>query len=129
MDERYRKIFNEMQAYFPFLAEDAVDGYSNGPNEIVVILSNGDKVRYNAVTKVYSMTHDREVNYRKEFADRLELCMQSRGMNQSRISDVSGISRVTISKYLNGRCLPTYEHISRLARALHCSPDDLVYYD
>lgn len=60
------------------------------------------------------------------FSDRLSLCMAERKINSAELSDISGITKAAISRYLNGLRQPTAENIVRLADSLNVSADYLL---
>ena len=72
---------------------------------------------------MYDMT---ESEFRTKFAqqlkDRIKIC--SYGVEY--LSEQSGISAVSISKYLNEKATPSIYNLRRLAKALHCSDADLL---
>lgn len=137
MSKQGQHIFEDMCKRCSFLTDDAIDWCMSKPGEIVVTLGDGSKVKYNGVEHRYTIlskkvsVEDRrdfmtEEECRYEFARRLRGCMRDRGMTQTELSDLTDISQVTMSKYINGRALPGYYNISRLARALRCSVNDLI---
>ena len=68
----------------------------------------------------------REVTWMHIFRENLTRMMIEENMNQVQLSDASGISQSTISKYLNGLQMPTAINIVNLSYALRCSADDLI---
>lgn len=64
---------------------------------------------------------------RREFGRRLKTLLELRGMTQNELSEETGISQVSISKYLNGKSDPSLLNVLKIARALDCSLDDLTY--
>ena len=61
-----------------------------------------------------------------KFADKLTTMMYRRGYNQTSLSNVTSISRSTISKYLNATQMPTARSIINLSYALDCRVDELI---
>ena len=51
---------------------------------------------------------------------------KERGLTQARLSDLSGVSRVTIARFETGKCSPSLETLDKLARALNITIDELV---
>ena len=47
------------------------------------------------------------------------------GMTYDDLSDVTGISRVTISNYATGKATPSMYNLSKIARALKCTTQTL----
>jgi transcriptional regulator with XRE-family HTH domain len=50
-------------------------------------------------------------------------------MSQKDLSDSTGLSEVILSRYLNGRSAPGLQAIYKIAKALNCSADELIYID
>lgn len=59
-------------------------------------------------------------------ADRLRSLRSSRSLSQRALADASGIALRTIEDLERGRYAAKAETIVALARALHCSTDDLL---
>ena len=139
MSKPGQHLFDDMRKYCSFLVDDVVDWKQSGLSELTAILNDGTRVKYNASDHRYTILGNRsssnedderyfitEEECRHEFARRLRSCMRDRGMTQTMLSDLTDISQVTMSKYINGRALPGYYNIGRLARALRCSVNDLM---
>ena len=60
------------------------------------------------------------------FSRRLKSLREERGMDQDSLAEVSGISKVSISRYENGASIPRIDMAVSLARALDCSCDVLI---
>ena len=58
---------------------------------------------------------------------RLAYMMKKRHMNTVQLAQVSGISRATISKMLNGHRIYT-DVLGRICEALSCQPGDIMEY-
>lgn len=63
--------------------------------------------------------------FRKIFSQRLRHYMTMYNMNQSFLSKESGVSQTCISRYLSESRTPTGLHMTKLAKALGCSVEDL----
>lgn len=64
-----------------------------------------------------------------KFADNLRHFMALRGFDQVRLSKASGVSQGNISKYLYYSLAPRVENLKKLAKALKCSPNQLLGID
>lgn len=51
---------------------------------------------------------------------------RSRGLSQARLSDLSGVHRVTIARYEAGTNEPTAKNLAKLAKALGVTMEDLM---
>lgn len=60
------------------------------------------------------------------FGHRLKVLMADRGISVSELAEMTGVSRQTISSYLNSGALPALETSLRLANVLDVTVDQLV---
>ena len=60
------------------------------------------------------------------FGHRLKVLMADRGISVSELAEMTGVSRQTISSYLNSGALPALETSLRLAKVLDVTVDQLV---
>ena len=103
---------------------------------IRAILRNGDCVDYDDRTETYRyITKGAVVNpddisdddCREVFARNLSDIMRVRGIVQGALSERTGISQVMISKYLSRKSTPTLTTLKKIAHALNCSVEELIY--
>lgn len=67
------------------------------------------------------------VEYKLDFCECLNRCMCEAHMSKSALSDISGISLPTISKYCSDHNkMPSLEYAYKIARALDVSIDSLI---
>lgn len=118
----------------PDIFDRVVDWYPSGCMEITIKLDDGVKMGYVLMDDLLFVIHDpKEQSYevddddwRANFSRRLRSRMHRFAISQEELSDRTGISRVTISKYMNGKASPSGDNIERLVRALHCSYNELM---
>lgn len=60
------------------------------------------------------------------FGHRLKVLMADRGISVSELAEMTGVSRQTISSYLNSGALPALETSLRIAKVLDVTVDQLV---
>lgn len=127
--ELAKKVRWFISRYPLFVTRRAVDYIDcNDPAELIVITENDEQILYDLFTgtecylKEYNSSEHTvtENEYRKQFAQRLRRIMYMRSFNQQRLSEASGISEHTLSKYMNGKSLPNTYTLFRLSRALSC---------
>lgn len=99
---------------------------------LIAFLDDGTKLLYDSLTNSTRRlkTDPREMtdeDMLTEFRYRLRHIMALRGFNQLRLAEETGISQVSISKYLNGKSDPSLLNLLKIARALDCSLDELRY--
>lgn len=137
--EKYYKIWEPVLENFkhsyPELYEKMVDWYPSGYLEITVKLDDGqlkvyefmgDFVRTIKSIGEVNVEDVEESEWRLIFADRLRTRMRRSGIGQEELSNRSGISRVTLSNYMNGKATPSGYNLERLSRALNCSVSQLA---
>lgn len=67
-----------------------------------------------------------EQEFRKQFARRLELLMEDRGISRQELTNRTGISAMTISRYLSAKHTAQIDIVVKIAKALSCTVDELV---
>lgn len=135
-DATHEGMLEEFKATQPFNMDDIVDWYPSGQMEITIKFKGGMKVSYDCFSKtskyigrIDDEDYDiciTEEQYRECLAIRLRRKMRLRGMSQGDLSQHSGISRVSLSSYMNGYSTPSAYTLVRLARVLKCSVSELA---
>ena len=125
--------FSKFKTYFPIMAEKAVDYYRSGINAIVVLMNDGSRLEYhstmNTIRSIVSSTEEKaftEDNYQRDFSYNLMSKMVDAGLTQSSLAEKTGISQVSISRYLNRKALPNIYNCEKIARVLNCSINELT---
>lgn len=72
----------------------------------------------------YELTDD---ELKRSFKDRLYRLMVHKGITQEELASRVGTSQTMMSHYLTGRSIPTFITAAKIARALGCSVEDLLY--
>lgn len=140
MHEYYYEIFETFKKYFPSEIDNIVDWRPSLRNEIIVYLKNGDVMYFSRNNNRYGYVKQYEVNeqgdyimsdedLKIEFSNKLKRLMQARYMNHRILSEKTGITMAVISHYVNGRNLPDFKNLRRLAAALECSVSELTNFD
>ena len=134
----WEEAFEEFYDRYPIYTDRVVDWYPSGCKEITIELDDGTCRTFNYITKKVSVVYlpdiDREYEeltdeelYRK-FQIAFNNKLMAMSMSQDRLSKITGISYVTISKYSNGKALPNYQNLRKICSALRCSPTELYIY-
>lgn len=132
--DMWRSVFEAFSTAEPKYYDDMVDWYPSGHLEITVKLRDGRRLTYNLMndtTRFIPVSEDdteelNEDQWRSEFGRRLRNRIISAGLHQDKVSELTGISRVSLSKYMNGKALPSAYNLSRIARVLKCSAGELT---
>lgn len=134
-DKNYwEPVFNEFADKYPELVNCIVDWYPSAQMEITVKLYDGRKFSYDWLSKnaisIYDPEEDDDVDekeWRKIFSNNLTRKMRNFGMTQDELSYITGISQVTISKYINCKATPSTYNVRRISKALRCTVSELMY--
>lgn len=62
----------------------------------------------------------------KTWVDKVKKAMDEKGINQKKLSELSGITEPSISRYLKGERTPRIDIITNFARALNLDINDLL---
>lgn len=125
-------MYEEFEAYYPLLAELAIEYFDKPPEELIVRLSDGRLISYYSPEKtVRTLSIDpndtNDEQFKREFAKRLRRLMFYKGISQMKLSEMTGISSVVLSRYMNAITCPSFYAVDKIARALKCSTDDLRF--
>lgn len=138
MLERYEKILATYKAWHPGLYKQTVECRPSGRNSILITLDDGTRMEYNSldntirnVTKLYS--HEQkdvmdEESWRKEFGLKLRRAIFEKGINQDRLSEMLGISRQMLTRYVRGTSTPSGYNLTRLCEVLDCDVRELTKF-
>lgn len=130
----WEPVVKSFKGAYPDFYEQMVDWYPNGYLEIMVKLQDGRRLTYELIGDFIRFVRDTdyrvdELNediWRKNFSKCLKDRMRKLGLNQDELSERTGISRMTLSKYMNGKASPSGYNLERLARALKSSISELT---
>jgi DNA-binding Xre family transcriptional regulator len=118
---------------------EVVDWHPSGYLELTVKMSNGEILVYEFIGgRIYPIRDGRvsstmevrrcddEDNWRNNLSKNLRIRMGRRCISSERLSGLTGISRATLSKYLNGHATPSSYNLEKIAYALECSVAELT---
>ena len=138
MLRRYEQIIKEYKTWHPALYEQTVECRPSGRCCVLASLNDGSKIEYNAidntirdVTKLYireSVDSMNEEAWRKEFGHKLRRAIADKGINQERLSEMTGVSRQMLTRYVRGNSTPSGYILSRLVEALGCDVRELTKF-
>lgn len=125
-------LYKNMQAYFPSLANQVVKVCTRGPLELLVKLEDGSVYLYddghNTIRKLPSDPSKlTEEECKKELAKSLYDTMYRKGLTQEELSEKTGISQTSLSRYMTGKVSPSFYIVDKIAKALGCSMDNFRY--
>lgn len=136
--QKNEEAFKEFCIMTPFAARE-VDCWYDGKDfyEVIVVMNDGSVHLYDSfehsdlyfktLGDLFKIPED-EDEWRKQFSYNLYRVMRRNGLSQIELSEESGISPAMITKYMNGESTPTAYKMTKIANALRCNIDDLIYF-
>ena len=115
--------------------EDVVSIEELNDWDLLIIFRNGTKTIYDRFTNYHRNIFYESINEltdeqeKKEFAYRLRIMMKRKYITQEQLAELIGTSQVTISRWINGECLPSVIMVRKIAKVLDCSMDELFYQE
>ena len=130
----WEPVLKSFSRAYPDYYKEMVDWFPSAHLEITVKLRDGRKIAYefigDYITFIKDPSQDEqdfdEQAWREKFSKNLYIKMRKMGINHYRLSELTGISTVTLSKYVNAKASPSGYNIQLLARALGCSVTELT---
>ena len=138
MLKRYEQIIEDYKIWHPTFYEQTVECRPSGRSCILATLNDGSKVEYSSVdntirdvTKLYireSAESLNEESWRREFGYKLRRAISDKGLTQERLSELTGISRQMLTRYVRGNSTPSGYILSQLAEVLDCDVRELTKF-
>lgn len=135
MLERYKTIIDEYKKWHPIMYEKTIECRPSGRSSILVTLNDGTRIEYESngntvrnVTRMYAGSIDNEETWRKDFGHQLRKAIADKGYTQEKLSEVTGISRQMLTRYVRGTSTPSGYILTRLSDALDCDVRELTNF-
>ena len=125
----YDEIYMNFKTYYPFLDSEVRSWSPNGINSIIAELLDGTVIEYNDALRSFRTVRKfdgTEESWKREFASKLIKMMANKGCDQTYLSEISGVSQVSISNYLNKKAIPNCYTVFKLSKALGCTVSELI---
>lgn len=121
-------LYENFKLYFPSIEKGCISWRQTDLFELEIHNKDGSIDIYNDMNHSLGPKIDTstDAGWRKEFARRLRKKMAMKGITQTNISELTGISQPLLSLYVQGKSLPSAQKVSSLAKALNCSVNDLI---
>lgn len=115
-----------------YIEQNMISYYAINEWDLFIELQNGDKFifdsHHNTVTfNLYKNGDLTEAQEMREFAKNLKKLLERNYMTQDDLANTIGVSRLTVNRYINGKRVPDYITLSKLAKVLKCSVNDFYY--
>lgn len=126
-DKLYRDVLEhnpdvkpeKVKSFMAINEYDLLITYTNGKREL---FDTFDGYRRYIKYETDALT---EEEHRKEFPKLLYKIMRRKGITQKQLAERLNVSQSMISHYINGKALPGYSMLKKMANVLECSIDDL----
>ena len=127
-------------SYYPIVEKEPVQIFKTDDDRLIAELKDGSAIEYDLVLGTSRSAMNLDILMRPKIAaneDDFKRClgrkmyreMVRRGFDQIMLSKATGISKGTISYYMNGTSMPSLYKIKLIADALDCSVDELLKFD
>lgn len=131
--ETFDTLIHRFKANYPALDEHALAYIPRGTFEIAINMDDHTKIIYDDFDKTVRQMRDpdaeiTEQDLRDAFATNLNRQMRFKGITQQDLSDLTGISRQSISRYQTGISTPSGFVAYKMAKALRCELSELLGY-
>ena len=126
-------IHNYLPYIDPFAtAEDLEEARYVSKYEIYFKFKDGRRCLYDTVLHssrgFYPEGHElSDEEWKRSFKIRLYNLMKQREITQEHLASIVGTSQTMITRYMTGKCVPGVVMAAKIARALGCSVEDLLY--
>ncbi|RHT38329.1 XRE family transcriptional regulator [Firmicutes bacterium AM31-12AC] len=135
----WESMFDYYARVYPQYAERTINWFPSGEMEITVRLDDRTFWVFDMMGPTIKPLGNKELNpeaedeiseeeYRIRLSRNLRIKMYHTTISQDTLSKRSGISAVTINKYMNAKATPSAYNLERIARALQCSATELLVY-
>lgn len=127
-------IERQINMYFPTIYETVIECVYHGYGEWLIRTDDNHTLVYDqheqsirrVVGKDEKLTKE---DFCQEFGYRLRKILYRTGLTQIELSEKIGIDQAQISRYINGKSIPDFYIINKIAKALGCPIDDFRYTD
>ena len=127
--DKYERTLQKFELYYPNLCSQVVDWWASGRMTISVKLNNGDVYDYDpiddSIRQVYLDEDIDETMMRKAFGNNLQKMLPFSGMTKTELAAKVGVSNVMMSRYIQGKSVPSAIVAHRIARAFGCRLNEL----
>lgn len=129
--------YEEFKLYFPVTESNVVEWRPRRDlEELILYLEDGSTCIYDCINNSMCTIHHEidiykmeELDWYEEFRRALRRRMYVERISQSMLSDMTNISQSQISRFVNGRLLPSAYESYLIAKALRCKIGDLLLCD
>lgn len=132
----WKMIYDEFKNTYPSKRKEAIHYEPFGFAEILIFMKDGSKYVYNHQYRRLRCIRDprpipepepiNDEEWLNEFSKKLRKAMKNKHVNQRELSELTGVSRQAINRYLNCEREPGITTVRKIAIALDCKFSDLL---
>lgn len=132
----WKMVYDEFKNIYPSKRREAIHYEPFGPSEILIFMLDGSKYVYNQQFRRLRCVQEARPVPKPElisdeerliiFSKKLRKTMKKQHINQRELSELTGISRQAINRYLNCERFPDIRAIWKITDVLECEPNDLL---
>ncbi len=131
LSEKYNRMLNKFERYYPDLYRHTVDWWPSGRLFITVKLEDGYIFEFDSVGNTIRRIESNrskvdDETLRKEIGHNLQKLIQTRSISQSTIATECGITPAMLSRYIHGTSMPGVDKVYALANVLGCRITDIL---
>ena len=124
------RLFEYYEHYDPPASEQTVDEKYIGDFETIFILKDGSRILFDEITKstriIIPAIDESDDIWLKEFSRKIKKKMKFKRITQIELAASIGISRLTVSRYVNGQRVPDYLTLKKISKVLNCPLDEIT---
>lgn len=126
-----QELINDFELYFPLVAKHVFSYKLKSYGLLEIVLDDNSKLIYDCHDKSILNLKDNlddisEEAWRKHFRYKLVKLLNHRHMPQKVLSELTGISERTLTKYTNGSATPSLYNARKIARAFKVDICELI---
>lgn len=126
-------LIKDFEMRYPHLCKNITEYRQGEPFELIAKLNDGKVLSYYAPDDLIRYLPsdsdiDDEEKCKQEFGIRLQHAMHKAGLLQYELAEATGIPQSRLSTYINGKMLPSFMNLMKIAKALGCSMDDFQIF-
>lgn len=134
--KRHEGYFEKFRQQFPIWGDETIRYVPKNSQAIRVTLRSGDEIDFNAISNTFHVVRReksgsprdiKDSDCRDAFSSNLVEMMRARGVSQTTLAELTGLSTASISKYLRREATPTITNLRRIALALNCAEEELIH--
>ena len=131
LNEKYNRMLEKFELYYPDLHRQAVDWWPSGRLCISVRLEDEYIFEFNSVNNTIRRIESDSSKVdddalRKEIGHNIQKLIQTRNISQGTIASECGITPAMLSRYIHGTSLPGVDKVYALANVLGCRITDIL---